>query len=64
MALIALQQVKIWKTGQLFRHDIAEISLSVTLNHNQRTNKTTKKVLVNKHKEKFWVEKKLITKRM
>ena len=32
------QQVKIWKTGQLYRHYIAEISLNLTLNHNQPTN--------------------------
>ena len=38
MALGARQQVKIWKTGQLSRHYIAEISLNVTLNHNQPTN--------------------------
>ena len=35
MALGAQQQVKIWKTGQLSCHYIAEISLNVTLNHNQ-----------------------------
>ena len=37
MALGARQQVKILKTGQLSRHYIAEISLNVTLNHNQPT---------------------------
>ena len=37
MALGARQQVKIWKTGQLSRHYIAEISLNVTLNYNQPT---------------------------
>ena len=31
-------QVKIWKTGQLSRHYIAEMLLNVTLNHNQPTN--------------------------
>ena len=31
MALGARQQVKIWTTGQLSRHYIAEISLNVTL---------------------------------
>ena len=38
MALGARQQVKIWKTRQLSRHYIAEISLNVTLNDNQPTN--------------------------
>ena len=38
MALGAQQQVKICKTGQLSRHYMAEISLNVTLNHNQPTN--------------------------
>ena len=38
MALVARQQVKIWKTGQLSHHYIAEISLNVTLKHNQPTN--------------------------
>ena len=41
MALGARQQVKIWKTGQLSRHYIAEISLNMTLNHNQPTNQPT-----------------------
>ena len=40
MALGAQQQkVKIWKTGQLSRHYIVEISLNETLNHNQTTYK-------------------------
>ena len=38
MALGARQQVKIWNPGQLSRHYIAEVSLNVTLNHNQPTN--------------------------
>ena len=40
MALDARQQVKIWKTRQLYRHYIAEIVLNVTLKPqptNQRT---------------------------
>ena len=41
MAYGARQQVEIWKTGQLSRHYIAEISLNVTLNPNQPTNQPT-----------------------
>ena len=41
MALGARQQVKIWKLDKLSRHYIAEISLNVTLNHNQPTNQPT-----------------------
>ena len=45
MALGVRQQVKIWKTGHLPRHYIAEISLNVTLNHNQLTNPMYKYIL-------------------
>ena len=45
MALAAQQQVKIWKTGQLSRHYIAEISLNVTLIKPQSTNNNN---LINK----------------
>ena len=38
MALGDRQQVKIWKTGQLSCHYIAEILLNVMLNHNKPTN--------------------------
>ena len=53
MALGARQQVKIWKTWQLSRHYIAEISLNVTLNHiyNQATNQplSLRNIRLNRH---------------
>ena len=45
MALSAGQQV-IWETGQLSRHYIAEISLNVTLNHNQPTNQSCQMYII------------------
>ena len=53
MVLGARQQVKIWKTGQLSRHYIAEISLNVTLNNNQPTNQKANDIHV--YKPNLWM---------